>query len=191
MRKFDAESRQQTAEIVARVALESSAGPGVEAGRARPSKPPRILGFAMRFERSTLPFGLDRDGSGVVSLTMPLEEGAATMRFRMTAIRPITWVDFWLALFAVGLASVLGLGIGQSLSSDLVQATYRVRALGTEDVLRGEDQLEVPVRFAQVETLNRAIDTLAGRFRVLPTLKSEPSRRETPRASFARCCSPA
>ena len=97
---------------------------------------------------------------------MPLEEGAATVRFRMTAIRPISWVDFWLALFAVGLASVLGLGFGQSLSNDLVQATYRVRALGTEDVLRGEDQLEVPVRFAQVETLNRAIDTLAGRFRV-------------------------
>jgi signal transduction histidine kinase len=166
VRKFDAESRGRTAEVVARVALESPYGAVAEAGRVEAIDAARDLGFVLHPERGSPKFTVERGDDGRVSLTTPLEEGAANIRFRTTAIRPITLVDVGIALLAVGLAAALGLHLGRSLSRDLAQATRRVRLLGTEEVLRGEDHTSVPARYAQVTLLNHAIDTLAARFRV-------------------------
>ncbi|HKQ68227.1 MAG TPA: histidine kinase dimerization/phospho-acceptor domain-containing protein, partial [Polyangiaceae bacterium] len=166
VRKFDAESRERTAAVVARVALDASGGAVAEAGRAEAIDAARELGFALHYEARPLKFAVERGNDGRVSLTTPLDEGSANIRFRLTSARPIAYPDLAIAIFAVGLASMLGFGLGRSLSSDLSHATERVRLLGNEEVLRGDRPLEVPVRYAQVGALNRAIDTLAARFRV-------------------------
>ncbi len=166
VRKFDSHSREQTAEIVARVALEASPGAVDEAGRAEAIEAARSLGFVLRPEREPLKFAIERGDDGRVSLTTPLEEGAANIRFELSAISPVTTADVAIAALAVGLAAALGLALGRSLSRDLAQATRRVRLLGTEEVLRGDEPAGVPARYAQVTALNLAIDTLAARFRV-------------------------
>jgi len=166
VRQFDAESRVRTAEIVARVALEASRGAVAEAGREEAIEVAQGLGFALTLEPGAPKFAVERSENGEVSLTTPLDEGAAHIRFETTSIRPIALGDVSIALFAVGLAAALGLAVGRSLVADLSHATVRVRLLGTEGVLRGEDPAPAPARYAQVASLNRAIDTLAARFRV-------------------------
>jgi signal transduction histidine kinase len=166
IRNFDAESRVRTAEVVAKVALEASPGAVAQAGRAEAIEAAKNLGFLLHLERAGANFALERDEGGRVSLTTPLDERAANIRFEMTDIPPITLADVGIAMLAVGLAAALGLAVGRSLSTDLSQATVRVRLLGTEGVLRGLDPAPAPARYAQVFALNRAIDTLAARFRV-------------------------
>ena len=156
----------QTAEIVAKAALEASPGAVAQAGRDEAIDAAKNLGFILRLETAGATFALKRDEGGRVSLTTPLDEGAANIRFEMTSIPPITLADIGIALLAVGLAAALGLAVGRSLSTDLSQATVRVRLLSTEGVLRGDDPAPAPARYAQVFELNRAIDTLAARFRV-------------------------
>jgi signal transduction histidine kinase len=166
VRKFDSQSREQTAEIVARVALEAAPGAVDEAGRAEAIDAARNLGFTLRPERETLKFSVERGDDGRVSLTTPLEEGAANIRFKLSAVGPVTAADVGIAVLALGLAAALGLALGRSLSRDIAQATHRVRLLGTDEVLRGDEPALAPARYAQVAALNRAIDTLAARFRV-------------------------
>jgi len=166
VRNFDAESRVTTAEIVAKAALAEIPGAVAQAGRNEAIEAAKNLGFVLRLEPTDSAFALERDNGGGVSLTTPLEEGAAHIRFSTSAISPITLTDFGIALLAVGMAAALGLAVGRSLSTDLSQATVRVRLLGTEGILRGDDPAPAPARYAQVFALNRAIDTLAARFRV-------------------------
>jgi len=166
IRNFDAESRVQTAEMVAKAALEASPGAVAQGGRVEAIEAAKNLGFILSLEEAGATFALERDEGGRVSLTTPLDEGGATTRFEMTSIPAITLVDIGIALLAVGVAAALGLAVGRSLSTDLSQATVRVRLLGTEGVLRGDDPAPAPARYAQVFALNRAIDTLAARFRV-------------------------
>ncbi|HMJ52454.1 MAG TPA: histidine kinase dimerization/phospho-acceptor domain-containing protein [Polyangiaceae bacterium] len=170
LRKFDAQARLRTAEIAAHVALESSSGSPsrtiTEAGRAEASEAARALGFALRPEQRVTSFVIERGDDGMVSLTTPLDEGAAHIRFRTTAVRPIAGADVAIAFFAVAVAAAIGLSMGRSLSRDLSQATERVRLLRTEAVLRGEEPSPVPMRYTQVAALNNAIDILAGRFRI-------------------------
>jgi signal transduction histidine kinase len=168
VRKFDAQARLRTAEIAAHVALESSAGSGTiaEAGRAEASEAARALGFALRPEQRVTNFVIERGDDGMVSLTTPLDEGAAHIRFRTTSVRPIAGADVSIAIFAVAVAAAIGLSMGRSLSRDLSQATERVRLLRTEAVMFGVEPSPVPVRFTQVAALNNAIDILAGRFRI-------------------------
>ena len=166
VRKFDAQARLRTAEIAAHVALESSSGTIAEAGRAEASEAARVLGFALRPEQRAMRYVIERGDDGMVALTTPLDEGAAHIRFRTTAVRPIAGGDVAIAVFAVAVAAAIGLSMGRSLSRDLSQATERVRLLRTEAVLRGEEPSPVPMRYTQVAALNNAIDILAGRFRI-------------------------
>ena len=116
VRKFDAQSREQTAEIVARVALEASPGAVDEAGRAEAIDAARSLGFVLRPERQSLKFSVERGDDGRVSLTTPLEEGAANIRFQLSSVGPVTAADVGIAALAVALAAALGLALGRSLS---------------------------------------------------------------------------
>jgi signal transduction histidine kinase len=166
VRKFDAEARERTAEVVVRIALEPHAGAVAEAGESGAVAAARELGFALSREHREIPFAVDRDDDGRVSMAMPLDEGAARVRFAVTAVQPMTATDAWITLTAVGLAAALGLALGRSLSRDLAESTSRVRALGTEVVVRGEGGLAASARYTQVVAFNRAIETLAGRFRV-------------------------
>jgi signal transduction histidine kinase len=168
LRKFDAQARLRTAEIAAHVALDSSAGSATiaEAGRVEASEAARALGFAVRPEQRATGFVIERGDDGMISLTTPLDDGAAHIRFRTTAVRPLAGADVAVAIFAVGLAAVIGLSMGRSLSRDLSQATERVRLLRTEAVLGDVEPSLVPMRYTQVVALNNAIDVLAGRFRI-------------------------
>jgi signal transduction histidine kinase len=166
VRKFDAEARERTAEVVARIALEPHAGAVAEAGQSEAIAAARDLGFSLSHEHGQLAFAVERGEDGRVSMTMPLEEGAARVRFAVTAVQPMTSTDAWITLAAVGLAAALGLGLGRSLSRDLAKSTERVRALGTEQVLRGDPRVDAAARYTQVVAFNLAIETLAGRFRV-------------------------
>ena len=164
VRRFDAHSREETAEIISRVAFETS--PEVTAGRAEAIEAARLLGFAAKIERGAQKYSVERGGDGRIKLTTPLENESAVLLFRVTAVPPITVADLAIAMLAVALAATLGLGIGSSLGKDLAEATSRVQKLGTNHVLFREESSQVTARYAQVTALNRAIDTLAARFRV-------------------------
>jgi len=168
VRKFDAQARLRTAEIAAHVALESSAGSGTiaEAGRADASEAARAHGFLLRPEQRVTRFVLERGDDGMMALTTPLDEGAAHIRFRTTAVRPLAGADVAIAIFAVAVAAAIGLSMGRALSRDLSQATERVRLLRTEAVQGDVEPSAVPMRYTQVAALNNAIDILAGRFRI-------------------------
>lgn len=74
--------------------------------------------------------------------------------------------DVIVGLAALGLASLLGLAVGRSLSSDLVRVTERLARLSTDEVLRGTLPDAPKARWRIVKRLNEAIDTLTQRFRV-------------------------
>jgi signal transduction histidine kinase len=166
VRKFDQESRQRTAEAISRIALESSSGAVADSGRAEAIEAASRFGFLARVEEQVLKYAVVRGNDGRVSLTAPLEDGSAIIGFQVTAVAPLTLSDATIALFAVAIASVLGLLLGRSLADDLDLATRGVRRLRTEQVGPGEEPPQVLARFAQVGALNVAIETLAGRFRV-------------------------
>jgi len=166
VRKFDAEARERTAVVVARMALGSHAGAVAEAGLTEAILAAGELGFSLSPEQSPLSFAVERGEHGQVTMTLPLDEGAARVEFAVNAVQPLTFTDAWITLIAVGLAAALGLGLGRSLSRDLGEATARVRALGTEQVLRGDGAVAASARYTQVVAFNRAIETQAGRFRV-------------------------
>src|SRR5262249_48909110 len=86
IRAFDAESRVSTAEIVAKVALEASPGAVAQAGSVEAIEAAKNLGFVLHLEPGSANFALEHDEGGRASLTTPLEERAATIRFEMTSI---------------------------------------------------------------------------------------------------------
>ena len=190
VRKFDAQSREQTAEIVARVALEASPGAVDEAGRAEAIDAARSLGFVLRPERQSLKFSVERGDDGRVSLTTPLEEGAANIRFQLSSVGPVTAADVGIAALAVALAAALGLALGRSLSEDLAQATHRVRLLGTEEVLRGDEPTRIPARYAQVvcsEPRHRHARRALSSVRARPGARHRGARRGAQAAVSALC----
>jgi signal transduction histidine kinase len=97
---------------------------------------------------------------------VPLEQGQAVIRFSANLSRERTTVAVAVGLMAVLVAAGLGALFGRALADDLVQATKAVRLLGTENVLRGGKRIGHPARFAVVESLGRAIESLTLRFRV-------------------------
>jgi signal transduction histidine kinase len=167
VRTLTEQSRRATALLIARTALEPS--PPKAAGRVAAAAAAEKMGFSVRFEpqnaeSSEASFGRDLDGRLVV--TAPLEEGQAVLRFD-AELDPATITGGLAAgLCAVLLAALLGGLFGRILATDLETATRGVRLLGTESVLRGDARIGRPARFALVVDLGRAIEDLAGRFRV-------------------------
>lgn len=165
VRKLDEQGRERTAEAIARIAIETA--PGTAAvGRAEAIAAAEENGFSARIDHEIKPFSIERGDEGRVSLTTPLEDGAATIRFQVTSVSPLSSSDMTIAALAVFIAIVLGLRFGGSLADDIAFATQAVRILGTEDLVRGSNSPKPPARYAQVASLNRAINTLAGRFSV-------------------------
>jgi signal transduction histidine kinase len=71
-----------------------------------------------------------------------------------------------IALMVTAIAGWLGTMLGSALGRDLRAATRDVRDLGTEAVLSGGTRVVRAARFRMVARLGRAIEALAGRFRV-------------------------
>jgi signal transduction histidine kinase len=168
VRKFDQETRERTAEAISRVALESSGGTVPDSGRQEAIDVAARLGFRARIEPPPpLGFAVTRGNDGLIRLVAPLEDGSAVIQFQGSDVDPITWADLGIVVLALLVAAALGAGLGNWLADDLELATKRVRMLRTDQVVLGQEHASVsPPRFAQVSLLNRAIDTLAERFRV-------------------------
>lgn len=165
VRSFDARSRERTAEAIA-YALEPIPSFRWSAGRSEAMRAAHRLGFAARVSDEVLPFSVHRDEDGRISLTVPFDNGSAILRFAGSHLSALTGADVGLALAAVLLASIFGLAVGRSLTSDLVRATERLEGLSTEEVLRGRVRAAPLARFRIVRNLNAAIDRLTERFRV-------------------------
>ena len=166
IRKFDAEGRQRAAEAVSNIVLTPATDDVGIAARAEAVAAAADLGFAVNVDPGVLPFSVDRRKDGRVMLAMPGRSETANVRFRVSAVPPIELADAGIVLIALALALGLGLLFGTWVADDLRAATNRVRMLGTEEVMRGEERAARPARFHQVAELNTAIDTLADRFRL-------------------------
>jgi signal transduction histidine kinase len=163
------QSRRTTAILIARAALEpSSRGSSSEAGRADAIAAAAELGFLARIERpaQTAEPAFRREADGQLAVTVPLDDGQATVRFSADLDPRLTTGVAALAALGVLLAIAFGGIFGRWLSADLVLATQGVRLLGTESVMRGPARIARPARFAVVSGLGQAIEDLAERFRI-------------------------
>src|SRR5690606_33997442 len=124
------------------------------------------LGFEARVSDQTLPYSLVRDRDGRTSLTVPFDHGAAIIRFAPSQRAAFSSADVIVGLGALALASLIGLAVGRSLTSDLVRVTDRLARLSTDEVLRGSLPDAPKARWRIVKRLNEAIDTLTERSRV-------------------------
>jgi signal transduction histidine kinase len=166
IRKFDADSRERTAETIAHIVLQPSADEVAVAAREEAIAAATDLGFRVSVDNSNAPRSVFRGKDGRIVMTVPGQGELATVRFRVSAMNPFTPADAGIVLFALLIASAFGLLFGTWLADDLAAAASRVRLLGTEEVVRGSEWTHGAARFRQVEALNFAVDTLAGRFRI-------------------------
>jgi signal transduction histidine kinase len=166
LRTFVERSRTTTAVDLARGALDASPGELGEAGRDDAAAAAAPFGYAVsiaegpRHGETTLA----REHDGRITATVPLEDGAARIRFSADLDPMAVSEGAALGLLAVLVASVLGVLLGGALFDDLALATYRVRLVGTESAMRGEAEIARPARFLEVARLGRAIEALAARF---------------------------
>ncbi|EYF05851.1 sensor histidine kinase [Chondromyces apiculatus] len=169
LRTFLEQSRETTAVLIARAALEPSRTGRGEAGRADAIAAAAELGFiaTRRPERMReAEPSFEREDDGQIAVTTPLDDGRAVVRFSANLDPAVGTWGALTAILAVLVAGTLGLLFGRVLAADLVHATRRVRLLGTDSVLRGATQIARPARFEVVARLGLAIEDLTARFRV-------------------------
>jgi signal transduction histidine kinase len=124
------------------------------------------LGFFAKLHETQRPYALERAEEGRIVLTTPLDNGSAEVSFSGSTASVINPNSLLVALLAFAAAAVCGALLGRLLRRDLQNANVGVRLLGTETVLRGESRLMARARLSIVADLGRAIEQLAGRFRV-------------------------
>jgi signal transduction histidine kinase len=161
------QTRRNTAELIARATLEPSRGADSDVGRDEAIAAAAEFGFLARVEppaESAEP-AFRREADGQIALSVPLDDGQATVRFSVELDPTLTTGGAALAALGVLVALALGWVFGRWLSADLVLATQGVRLLGTESVMRGPTRVARPARFEVVSGLGQAIEWLAERFR--------------------------
>ncbi len=163
---FEARGRLATAVAMAQGALEQVPGPVPDAGEQDAAIAAAAHGLSVRLSPNAAPFHLERQISGRVIVTMPLDVGHATISFDGTTMIALSAGGIAVALIALLIAAALGGAAGRSLADDLAHATRQVRLLGTEEVLRGAPQIARPARYQAVAGLGEAIERLAERFRL-------------------------
>ncbi len=162
-RSFDRDARVSDATDMAHAALEPIAGD--VRGRAEAIVAASTLRYYIRFAPSYTGERVIAYGDeGETQVTVPLEPGAAVVRFDTSPLSPVTAVYVLLAVAAVALAGILGTRIGVAFESDLSLATREVRKAGVDEVMRGTIILHQG-RFSNVQDLLYTIDTLSGVFR--------------------------
>lgn len=168
LRTFVEQSRRATAVLIARAALEPPRSEAGQAGREDAIAAAAELGFLATVRRGRLEAepSYRREADGQLTVTAPLDDGHALVRFSADLDPVVATWGAGVAVLAVLVAATLGLLFGRVLTADLVHATRRVRLIGTESVLRGATQIARPARFAVVSRLGQAIEDLTARFRV-------------------------
>lgn len=166
LRRADERQREETARMVARAAFEPRPAAIPGAGIEEAAERLRALGFRARLDPDRASYGLTRDTGGIVELTAPLDNGSVVMRFSGSTVSVLSGASVALAMLAVATAALLGMYLGGALASDLHRATRAVRLIAQGATLSEVTRIERPPRFRVVAQLERAIERLAGRFRV-------------------------
>jgi len=166
-RAFDKEARARDAISIAHAAFESL-GAGREddvAGRDEAIEAAAALGFHVQILRTHEGVDLVREGDEKeTQITVPLQPGAARIRFGTTRVSAAFAAYLVLAMAAVGLAAILGTRAAAFFDADIALATREIRRAGVAEVMRGTIILH-EARFSTVTELLEAIDALGGIFR--------------------------
>jgi signal transduction histidine kinase len=107
-----------------------------------------------------------RTGDDRLELFLPVARGNATVAFGSDLDFATTFPFAAVAAVCAIAAAFFGSLLARLISRDLSNATTRLRALGTEEVLRGVHDEPFPARFQVVGKLAEAALALADRFRV-------------------------
>ncbi len=166
LRRADERSREETARVLARAALELRPGVVAGAGLEEAIAQGEALGFSAAVREQPDGYRVERGDDGIVTVVTPLDEGSAQVRFEGSVVGVLGASFVLVALFGTGIASGLGIALGQALGQDLRAATRDVRDLGTDAVLSGGTHVVRAARFRVVARLGLAIERLAARFRV-------------------------
>lgn len=166
VRRADERDRAATARLLARAALDSRADSRETAGLDEAALAAERVGYGVTIDRGFAPAHTERAPFSGIELSVPLEQGTARLRFGASDLGVFSPVSMVVALVAVMLAALFGLGLGRALDDDIATATRGVRLLGTDSVIGGTTRVMRKVRFRVVEELGLAIEHLADRFRV-------------------------
>jgi signal transduction histidine kinase len=178
LRRADQKSREETARVLARAALELRPGADPGAGLEAAIAQGEMLGFNASVRPEPSEYRLDRLADGEVRMITPLDDGSAEVRFQGSMVGVLASTFVLVSLFATGIAGGLGTALGHALGQDLRAAIRDVRELGTaaprfvvpEGVLTsGGAEIVNTARFRVVARLGLAIERLAERFHVFAT----------------------
>jgi signal transduction histidine kinase len=159
---FDTTAREVDAAELAKSVLDTVDGDA--RGRKAAIDKARAQGFYVDISRSSAPFVMAREDDGTTSLTVPLSDGHAIVRFETARVGTAAGAYLILALLAIAIASALGWRIGSAFADDVALATRELEATGVADVLRG-GRIRGDARFHSVAELMKATDQLGGVFR--------------------------
>jgi signal transduction histidine kinase len=166
-RAYDKDAKAKDAVDVAHAAFESlgTGGPDDTAGRTEAIEAAAALGFHVQIVPSHEGVNTIRHGDeGETQVTVPLEPGAALVRFGTPRLSAAFAAYALLMMSAVALTAILGNRAAASFDSDVSLATREIRRAGVAEVMRGTIILN-EARFSTVHGLLEAIDTLGGIFR--------------------------
>ncbi|MDF2694964.1 MAG: sensory box histidine kinase/response regulator [Labilithrix sp.] len=166
-RAFDKEARARDAVDIAHAAFESlgTGSPEDVAGRTEAIEAAAALGFHVQIVPTHEGVDTLRQGDeGETQVTVPLQPGAALVRFGTTRLSAAFAAYAILAMAAVALAAILGTRAVASFDADIALATREIRRAGVAEVMRGTIILH-EARFSTVAGLLEAIDALGGIFR--------------------------
>jgi signal transduction histidine kinase len=166
LRRADERSREETARVLARAALELRPGVVSGAGLEGAIAQGKALGFSAAVRMQPDGYRVERGDDGIVTVVTPLDDGSAQVRFEGSVVGALSASFVLVALLGTGIAAGLGIALGQALGQDLRAATKDVRELGTDAVLSGGTHVVREARFRVVARLGLAIERLAARFRV-------------------------
>lgn len=166
LRRADERSREETARVLARAALELRPGVVPGAGLDGAIAQGKALGFSATVRAEPDGYRVERGDDGIVTVVTPLDDGSARVRFEGSVVGALSASFVLVALLGTGIAAGLGIALGQALAQDLRAATKDVRELGTDAVLSGGTHVVREARFRVVARLGLAIERLAARFRV-------------------------
>jgi signal transduction histidine kinase len=163
-RAYDKEVRAKDSVDVAHAAFETlgTNSPDDIAGRAEAIEAAAALGFHIQFVPKSDP--RDATEEGETQVTVPLDPGAALVRFHATRLTAAFAAYAILMMAAVSLTAILGMRAAAFFESDLALAIKEIRRAGAAEVMRGTIIFN-EARFSTVHDLLDAIDTLGGIFR--------------------------
>jgi signal transduction histidine kinase len=166
-RAYDKDVRAKDSIDIAHAAFESlgTNGPDDIAGRAEAIEAAAALGFHVQIVPTHEGVEPIRHGDeGETQVTVPLQPGAALVRFDTTRLSAAFAAYAVLMMAAVALTAILGMRAASFFESDLALAIREIRRAGAAEVMRGTIILN-EARFSTVHSLLEAIDTLGGIFR--------------------------